>query len=171
MEQWKEIPRFSRYMVSNLGNLKSKNYKRTGREQLLKPCDTGGYLQTMILNDFNKYETRKIHYLVALAFLGYRKDGLVVNHKDGNKHNNNIENLEYCTQSYNSKHSFDTGLQLPKKGELNGMSKLTQEKVNEIRYIAKNNGRYWGRNRIAKELGVSPKHLQSIVNDKNTSWR
>lgn len=170
MEKWKTIDNFSRYMVSNYGNLKSLNYKRTGKERILKPHDTGGYLQTMILNDFGKYETKKIHYLVTLAFFGKRKESYVVNHIDGNKHNNRIENLEYVTQSYNCKHSFNIGLQKPKRGELNGMSKLTRKQVNFIREKAKNGGRYWGRNRLALELGVTAKHLQDIVNNKEL-WK
>ena len=109
--------------------------------------------------------------LVAEAFIPNPENKATINHKDGIKTNNFATNLEWMTQSENCQHSFDTGLQKPKRGELNGMAKLTREKVEEIRQIAKKCGRYWGRNRIAKELGINSKHLQRIVNDPENLWK
>lgn len=60
------------------------------------------------LNEIKK--THLVHRLVAQSFI-HREDNMKeVNHKDGNKLNNNVENLEWCTASYNMKHSLDTGL-------------------------------------------------------------
>lgn len=170
-EIWKTIPNFSKYEASSLGRVRSLNYKRSGRVQVLKPSDNGnsGYFKTMLLRDDGIYNTRPIHRLVASAFFGDRKE-LTVNHKDGNKANNNINNLEWCTRSENVKHAFKTGLMIPKRGELNGMSKLTKEKVEYARELARTKGRFWGRNKLALEWGVNPKHLQRIVN-KSESWK
>lgn len=169
-EIWNAIQQFSNYQASNLGRVRSINYKKSGLIKVLKPAlNPDGYLQTMIQNDSGKYISTSIHRLVAIAFYGL-KDGMVVNHKDGIKTNNNIENLEWCTHSYNCKHSFDIGVQLPKIGELNGMSKLTNEQVIKAREQKKNGGRFWGRNDLANELGITAKHLQKIVNSKDSSW-
>lgn len=167
-EQWKEIEGFSKYQASNLGRIRSKNYKSSGIIKVLKPSiSKDGYLQTALLNDLGKYKSIKVHRIIALAFLGYSE--LEVNHIDGVKDNNNIINLEYVTRSENCQHSFDIGLQKPKRGELNGMAKLTKEQVEEARYLKKTKGRFWGRNQLAKQFGVSPKHLQKIVNS-STLW-
>jgi AraC-like DNA-binding protein len=167
-EIWKSIPNYSRYEASDLGRLRSLDYKLSGIIKVLKPSITeDGYLKTMLLNDNGKYESHRVHWFVTLTFKGKRPNELEVNHKDGNKENNAINNLEYTTHSKNCQHSFDIGLQKPKRGELNGMSKLTQSKVNELRELKKNNGRFWGRNKIASELGISSKHLQKIVNKTN----
>ena len=170
-ETWKAIPNFSRYEASNLGALRSLNYKRTGKVEVLKPAKSNdGYLKTMLLNDSGKYSSWTVHKFVCLAFYGERPEGLEVNHMDGVKTNNAIDNLEYCTHSENMQHSFDAGLQKPKRGELNGMAKLTRLQVGEIREAKKSSGRYWGRNAFAKRFGVSEKHLQDIANNDNL-WR
>lgn len=164
-ETWRDIKGFKLYQASDSGQLRSLNYKRTGRVQILIPHITGGYLQTML-----KYHTVKVHKMVALVFFGERTSTQEVNHIDGNKLNNTSLNLEYCSRSENCLHSFATGLQKAKRGELNGMAKLTRLQVNEIRHAALTGGRYWGRNELAKKYNVSPKHLQDIVNNPE-SWK
>lgn len=169
-EIWKPIPNYQRYEASNFGRVRSLNYKKTGMVKILKPALAEGYLFTVFLNDQGKYKSIAIHRVVAMAFYGLKK-GLVINHKDGIKTNNNVENLEWCTQSYNALHSFEMGLQIPKIGMLNGMAKLTNEQVIKARKQKQEGGRFWGRNELAKELGISPKHLQKIVNPKDSLWK
>ena len=168
---WKSIENFSNYMVSNTGLIKSLNYKRSGKEQILKPCITGGYLQTMIKCDDGKYYTRKVHYLITLGFYGVRKKGLTVNHKDGNKLNNNIDNLEYCTLSENCLHAVQTGLWEIKHGSKNGNSKLTEQDVIDIRNHVKNSGRYYGRKALAEKYGVSEAHIKDIISKRRNIWK
>ncbi|MGL4662067.1 MAG: HNH endonuclease signature motif containing protein [Culicoidibacterales bacterium] len=166
-----EIPNYSGYFVTEDGSLYSKNYKRMNIEKKLKPAlDANGYLRTMLLNNNGVYNTVKVHRIVASAFLGICPIGYEVNHKDGDKTNNAIYNLEYLTHAENCQHSFDTGLQKPQVGEENGFSKLTQAQVDYARELKKINGRYWGRNELAKEYGIAPKHLQRIVNKPHLSW-
>ena len=113
MEIWKDIPNRQNYMVSNCGRVKSVDrYVPYGRGQfnkfikgrILKAAhDKDGYLQLMLGADHPKGLSRKIHRLVMLAFKGH--SNLEVNHKDGNKQNNKLNNLEYCTHSENHIHA------------------------------------------------------------------
>jgi len=170
-ESWAFIPDFNRYQASNLGRIRSLDYKNSGLIKVLSPAiSKGGYYITMLLNNHGKYKSWSVHKFVAMAFFGKIPIGKEINHKDGNKTNNSILNLEYCTRSENCQHSFDIGLQKAKRGELNGMAKLTNDQVLIAREAKKNNGRYWGRNKIAKEFGISAKHLQKIVNNPTESW-
>lgn len=77
----------------------------TIRQRYLKPYDSGGYIVFRINN-----RAKFAHHLVTEFYLGKRDSNLCVNHKDGNKLNNKIENLEYVTWSENIKHSYRTGL-------------------------------------------------------------
>ena len=102
MEIWKDIEGYEgKYQVSNYGNVKSLNYRRKGKERLLKSNQyTNGYLCVMLCNNTRKHYS--IHRLVADAFI-HNPDNLpCVNHKDENKHNNHVDNLEWCTYEYNS---------------------------------------------------------------------
>lgn len=168
---WKKIPNFSRYEASTDGRIRSINYKNSGKKKILKPSDGGdGYLKTMLLNDDGKYCSWGIHKWIAFTFLGPRPKGLQINHKNGIKTDNSVKNLEYCSRSENIKHAFDNGLIKPKRGELNGMSKLTKEDVIQIRKTAKNGGRYYGRKKLAEQYGVSEAHIKDVVNGRRGVW-
>lgn len=163
-EKWKKIPGFDdRYEASNMGRLRSNNYKLSGRTVILKPALTNGYLRTMLLTDSGKYKTVSVHSLICLAWIGER-NGLEINHIDGNPQNNRLDNLEYCTRSENMKHAYKLGLEKPMRGSLNGNSKLTESQVKELKEAKRIGGRFWGRNAYAKKFGVNEKHIQEIVN-------
>ena len=105
IEIWKDIPDYEGiYLASNTGKIKSIK-----RNRLLTPHKNRyGYL-TLTLFKNNHKNTRSIHRLVASSFLG--KSKLDVNHKDGIKTNNNIENLEFITRADNNRHAHKIGLQ------------------------------------------------------------
>ena len=109
MEIFKDIPGHEGlYQVSNLGNVKSLNYNKTKLERILKPgINLGGY-KIVILSKCGDKKTRQVHQLVAIAFLNHKLSGfeLVVNHKDFNRLNNNVDNLEIVTtrENTNKKH-------------------------------------------------------------------
>lgn len=109
-EQWKPIEGTDgKYEVSNFGRVRT-NGKRPGLLTLTK--QKSGYRYAMIEID-GKSCNRRVHRLVAQHFLPNPDNMKEVNHKDGNKDNNHVSNLEWCTRSYNVKHSFDTGLKQP----------------------------------------------------------
>ena len=104
-EIWKDIEGYEGiYQVSNLGCVKALNYKRTGKEKILKQRNKRGYCCVGLYKD-GKQKWCLVHRLVAFAFVDGYTEGLVVNHKDENKQNNAWTNLEWCTQQENVQHS------------------------------------------------------------------
>lgn len=100
-EVWKDIKGFEgKYQVSNLGRVKSLNYARRGYPKILKPNSNHTYsFVNLSKNDIGK--SYSIHRLVAEAFLDNPQNLPMVNHKDENRFNNRVDNLEWCTASYN----------------------------------------------------------------------
>lgn len=102
---FKPIKNYEDYLVNENGDVFSKK-----NNKLLKPRESkNGYLKITLYKN-GKCKTFSIHRLVALAHLNNPNNYPVINHKDGNKLNNNISNLEWCTVSQNIKHAFDNGL-------------------------------------------------------------
>lgn len=121
IEEWRTIENYEGlYMVSNLGRVKSlcgfngKQYVK--REKILKPTfekinKNSNYIRLKVKLTKNKQrKDHKVHRLVAEAFLQNSDKKAVVNHKDGNPLNNNVDNLEWCTQKENLNHAIQTGL-------------------------------------------------------------
>ena len=112
MEVWKDIPGYEgKYQISNKGNVKSlaRNEKYCKRpETMLKPFVCGsGYLE-IIFKVKQKRQAKLVHRLVAEAFVSNADGKKEVNHKDGNKLNNDYRNLEWVTPSENINHSYKT---------------------------------------------------------------
>lgn len=103
----------------------------------------------------------KIHRLVALAFIPNNENKKEVNHIDGNKLNNHVENLEWCTRQENIEHCILNKLQKPFKGEEIGNSKLLEFQVIEIRNKFK--PRVYSRTKLAKEYNVSEATIKDIL--------
>ena len=102
-EIWKDIEGFEGlYQISNFGKVKSLHNRGGIKERILKPYKKkNGYLQVKLRNKNHiKYET--IHRLVAQAFLPNPTKLPSINHKDENKENNNVDNLEWCSVGYNN---------------------------------------------------------------------
>lgn len=100
---------YNKYEIDDAGNV----YRR-GNDVSLKPFGDGrGYLKVDVMDDDNTKVGIKIHLAVAHTFIGIQKDGMIINHKDGNKHNNNLGNLEYITQRANVEHAQTTIRNLP----------------------------------------------------------
>lgn len=114
-EEWKDIKEYNNYQISNFGRIKSKNYKRQGYEKILKQSINGRGYYYVLISTKNKYKNLLIHKEVAKAFIDNKNNYTDVNHKDGNKLNNNVENLEWCSRSYNITHAYKNGL---KKGSM-----------------------------------------------------
>ena len=113
----KLIKEFPDYSITEDGRIFSNRYNR----YLKSRVNRYGYLHINLRKDKKGYD-KTIHRLVAKAFIPNPENKPEVNHIDGNKLNNHVSNLEWCTRSENTKHAFDTGLtvipSLGKKGEL-----------------------------------------------------
>jgi len=130
MENWKDIEGYEGYLISNLGNVKSLekivrcgrgNGKTIKKEKILKKgINSGGY-ELVVLTRREGKKNFSVHRLVSQTFIPNHENKKEVNHKDGNKLNNNVENLEWCTSSENQIHAFKTGLQ-----------KILSKKVNQF---------------------------------------
>jgi hypothetical protein len=99
-EIWKDIEGFPDYQVSNLGRVKSF---KCGKEKILNGSKQKGYM-FVVLSENKMVKHKPVHRLVAIAFLG--KNSMLVNHKDGNKLNNLLSNLEYVSNRENISHGF-----------------------------------------------------------------
>lgn len=114
-EVWKPVEGYEDlYQISNLGRVKSlKRRTKSGfynRIMMLKPSEhTDGYLQVVLYKNGQR-KTYKVHRLVANAFLPRSENKTEVNHLDGVKKNNSVDNLSWCTRKENMKHAGEYGL-------------------------------------------------------------
>lgn len=147
------------YSVDRDGNVRNK-----AGTALLRPGVTNSGYLIVILHLKNRNKARTVHSLVAQAWLGPRPEGFVINHKDGNRKNNNWKNLEYVTGSGNMKHASDSGL-LP-RGSRHYTTDLTEEQVaRACRLIVKG----VGNKDIGDRLGIKPSKIRDIRMGK--SWK
>lgn len=134
-EVWRDIKGYEGlYQVSNMGNVKSlekyivnKNQKlQFYNEHILKPNIAMGYLK-VTLSKGNKQHTLRVHILVAQTFIPNPNNKCEVNHKDGNKLNNCVNNLEWCSRSENEKHAYRLGLAKPSLKQKSAVAKYATE--------------------------------------------
>lgn len=105
MEKWKVIKNYDNYEISNYGRVRSIQRKtsdeRNIKEKILSPyTDWNGYLKVRLYNN-NGSKKFFVHRLVAFHFLKNINNYEQINHKDENKKNNCVENLEWCSRKYN----------------------------------------------------------------------
>lgn len=142
-EIWKDIEDYEGlYQVSNLGRVKSLDRKvnhifgeRIVKGIILKHSETTNY-NAVMLNKEGIVRKVNIHRLVAKSFIANPQNKATVNHIDGNKRNNRVDNLEWVTQSENVKHSYAMGL-ANIDGENHPSNKLTEADVRVIKQMLK----------------------------------
>lgn len=105
MEEWKTLERIPKYEVSNYGKIRST---KNGKIKLLKVCVNNWGYELVCLSDGKKRYTSYIHRLIAEVFIPTTNKALVVNHKDKNRKNNTVNNLEWTTVMENMWHRDDT---------------------------------------------------------------
>lgn len=174
MEQeiWKDIKGYEgKYQVSSIGRVKSlqristfNNSKGLKKEIIIKTWNDEGYIRVKLSNN-SVEKTYRVHRLVANEFLENPFNKSQVNHKNGIKTDNSVENLEWVTNSENSIHAFENNLRKSPLGSNHGNSKLNEQKVLEIRKI--------GRSKSLKEISdiyCVDKSLISLIL-LNKAWK
>jgi hypothetical protein len=150
----------TKYFVDINGVVYSSAQKKI---KVLKPnLHPEGYLQVILMIDKQR-KAFLIHRLVALAFLDTQEGKPFINHKDCNKMNNHIDNLEWCNGKENALHASRMGRLCPSYGEKNGRAKLKVYQVEEIRKTKKTY------EQLALEYGVSKNTIYKIK--KNMLWK
>lgn len=167
VEIWKDVIGYEDYFqVSNFGNIWSK---RTNKPIRLINSKTGGYpsFATKIGGRNGVNELFKVHRLVAEAFLdppteemksecsAYFYGIVLVNHKDCDKTNNHISNLEWCTPKQNTEHAIINGLL--------GWVALTEEQIEYIKVNYVKGSRQFGSRALAEKLGVGRKSVRTVI--------
>lgn len=147
------------YFATPNGNV----YNRHG-DLMMGAIDHCGY-RHVILNRKNK----NIHRIIAETFIPNPNNLPCVNHKDGNKLNNSVDNLEWCTHSENTSHAYRIGLEQKKYGELHHAHKLTEDDVRNIRKVYVKRDKKFGAVALANIFGVDRTTIHDIVNRK--TWR
>jgi hypothetical protein len=132
MEEWRDILGYENiYQVSNFGRIKRlKNSDRCKEDRLLKIKSKNNGYKYVCLSKNGKYKYPHVHRLVAFSFIPLDEKRIYVNHKDMDKSNNRVENLEWCTTEENNKHARENKVFANgnKKGILNALSKQVCQK-------------------------------------------
>jgi hypothetical protein len=173
-EIWKDIEGYEgRYQVSNYGNVKSlyqEYHGGHGKKQLIiRPekllalnKNNHGYSQVALCKD-GKSKSKKVHRLVAEAFFINYGDKPQVNHIDGDRLNNHVNNLEWCTSKENIVHGFEKLNSKRACGVRQHLAKLNDETIKEIRKSSKSPYE------LAPEYGVNVRTIYRIKN--NETWK
>lgn len=172
MEVWKDIKGYKGYyQVSNLGvikslsrNVKTKNGVRKTREKILKQSIRGEGYYYITLSKKHITTNKIIHRLVAQHFITNPEKKRTVNHKDGNKLNNNYKNLEWATHLENHQHARRNGF-YNDYGEDSVKSKLKEKDVLDMRRLAK----FFNYRELGIIFDISMGQAHRIVNRKR--WK
>jgi len=167
-EVWKDIEGYDGdYQISNKGNIKS--FKRIKDGKLLKATvGNTGYCTVKLSNKDKERKTFRVHRLVALHFLELVEGKDNVNHKNGDKTDNDVNNLEWCTYKENNIHARKTGLNKA-NGEKHYCAKLTEENVKYIRENYIKGSRTFGQGALSRKFGVSQSQIFNVVH--NITWK
>ena len=178
MEKWKDVKDFEKlYQISNLGNVRSLDtiinckgakgideHLRKGRILKKHKGTTGYYYINLSKN--SKIKQVRVHRLVAETFIPNPNNLPCVNHKDGNKLNNNTSNLEWCSYSYNNSEAYKIGLKQNKyKGKY---GKEAQFSKPLLQYTLDNKFiKEWeNASQVKRELGFCAENIRSVCNGR-----
>lgn len=158
MKEFKVIDGFEDYAVNRLGDVLSTK-KYGGNYRILKQNKDRkyGYKYVTLMKD-KKAVTKKIHRLVAEAFIPKPDGKKIINHKDGNKSNNRCDNLEWVTHSENTNHSYANGLQ--PVGENHAQAKFSDAEISKVFELRKQG---LTQVEIGKSLGMSQSHVSAVL--------
>lgn len=158
---WQSPPGFSKYSVSQTGEVKSF-VKKTPR--LLKPIRFGSYTGYQMVNDSGELVRKYRHRLVLETFVGACPVGHECAHLDGDKTNNHVTNLSWVTHKENESHKNEHGTNNP---ESRGLAKINRETVEQMKVAREATGASF--RSIARQFGVSTMTAFRAITQR--SWK
>lgn len=164
-EEWRADKDFPKYEVSNYGRVRSFNdYHRTGIGRIMTGWATlSGYRVVHLCDGEDRRKVQTVGRMVLMAFdPRSNMDELQCNHKDLNKLNNHLSNLEWCSPSGNIKHAYRAGARAPNHGEKCSLSKLTEKEVIEMRDMKSKNQKI-SNLELAKLFNTTPTNVSKII--------
>ena len=166
-ETFKDVVGFEDlFKISNKGNLWSKRSQKILKQHIHK---NGYYVcSTKIGGRKGVDKCFKIHRLVAEAFIPNPENKPTVNHKDTNKLNNNVENLEWATHSEQTEHAYANGLISKRIGENNPAAKITNSDAWKILEARQATGLSAAKLEIL--LGYPASVIRRVIDESSTSW-
>ena len=178
-EIWKPIKGYEgKYEVSNLGRVKSKerisnccyNSTRKTKEKIIAHyLEKNGYLSVCLFKEGK--HTKRVHKLVASAFIPNPNNYPCINHINGNKLDNNMNNLEWCTYSHNVKEAFRLGLANNSEKQRNAVREYCKKHKNKplVQLDINNNLiKEWNSAvEVEEKMGISRKNISQCVRGKN----
>ena len=167
IEEWRDIEDFNGYyQVSSIGRIRScggKNGRSKGKWYIRAlSANHDGYMKVRLVHG-GKDITRRVHTLVARAFIPNFDNFDTVNHKDGDKTNNCVDNLEWIDRSQQMVHAYKLGLKKPIRGSKNSQAKLTDDDVRYIRSHYKPRTRGCSTVDLGEQFDVSNRVIGLIV--------
>lgn len=170
LNDWRIVPGHLALEVTSCGRVRrglssSRTDIVSGFEYRLQTCKQG--YRRVTRSHLGRVNTFRVHILVALTFLGPKPaPEYQVNHKDGDKTNNHVENLEWVTPSKNSLHAVRTGLSKVKLGGETNNVKLTPSQVKFIRQHHQAGHPQFGTNPLAEKFSVCRDTIRHIMSGK-----
>lgn len=147
-KEYKIIQGFNKYEISKCGEIRNIKTKK-----ILSANMSSDYHSILLSDNYKKRHTFRVHRLVAKTFLENQNNYEIVNHKDGNKLNNNVDNLEWCTHSQNTKHAIKNGLIKTKKVKQLDKDKNILNIFNSVKDAGEN-------------VKVHPSNISKVCNNK-----
>ena len=162
-EIWRDVVGYEGlYMVSNMGRIKS--FYGIGEKLLTPSVNKGGYMYVVLTNINKVRKSLKVHTLVAQAFLPNPENKPVVHHRDSNRANNRVDNLEWVTHRENTAYAVQNGSYDKPDSCATPRAKLTAEDVCYIRTNYVSRHREFGANALARKFNVCTNTIYSVVN-------
>lgn len=166
MVKWRRVTESPKYKVSSNGDVVNTVTGRKLKPNLVK---TGYHHVTLC--DENGHHQRTVHRLVATEFIPNPNEYEYINHKDGNKTNNRVDNLEWCTPSENMKHAYRTGLQKPIPEQIkSSLSKAQNARKKPVRNI-ETGETYDSVVECARSVGMKPNAVSMHLTGQNKHLR
>lgn len=172
-EEWRQAVGFSdRYYVSNKGRLFTTSaHGKPNSPAIMRPArcfdkrrGTWEYLKTALDG-----RTVVVHRVVAQTWVPNQDGKPFVNHINGDKADNRVENLEWCSASENAIHAYRTGLTRKQLGEKHHATHLTNEQVRQFKWEWAHD-RKMSRKQYAEKLGVSEAAIKDIIRGRSWKW-